>query len=378
MQYRKFGKLNWQVSALSLGITALSSPEEDKAVQIIRFSIDSGINFLDIGWPLAIKNNEQLSVILDKALGDGYRQKIKIAATVPPAIINTPSDFDRALEDLLKWLHADSIDFLLLGGLNRFTWPQFQGLDILRRLEKALGEKKIGRPGFFFHDQYQFLRAIIEAYDNWALCQFHYSFMDIDHHPGYGGLKYAADKGLGVIAAKPLLGGRLLKNIPERVAAIWSAAVPKRPPFEWALHWVWNHPEVSTIVCDMNSIDQVKENAALADTALPDSFSVPEELVISRVRDAYQALKPIPCTACRGCMPSQEPCPQDVDAPRIFEIYNDVAMYGDTAIAREIYRTERHNLDNCNDCGICASKCGMKIPIPEWLKKAQKLLAGND
>ena len=121
----------------------------------------------------------------------------------------------------------------------------------------------------------------------------------------------------------------------------------------------------------MSSLEQVKENIALADSAKAGSFTVPEELVISRVRDAYRELKPIPCTACRGCMP----CGQGIDAPRIFEIYNDAVMYGDTATAREIYRLEHHNIDSCNECGTCANKCGMRIPIPDWLKKAREILA---
>jgi predicted aldo/keto reductase-like oxidoreductase len=123
----------------------------------------------------------------------------------------------------------------------------------------------------------------------------------------------------------------------------------------------------------MNSLEQVKENAALAGTPLADSLTVPEELVISKVRDAYRALQPIPCTACRGCMP----CPQDIDVPRVFEIYNDAVMYGDTQTARSLYQLEKHNLDCCNDCGTCADACGKRIPITDWLKKARALFDEN-
>jgi hypothetical protein len=239
--------------------------------------------------------------------------------------------------------------------------------------EKALIEKKAGYLGFFFHDQYEFLRQIIQSYDNWSLCRFQYSFMDLKHHPGYNGLKYAADNGLGVVAASPLLGGRLVRNIPETVASVWSKAKPQRPPAGWALRWVWNHEEVSTVVCDMNSVEQVKENAALAGAAPADSLSVMEEIVIGKARDAYGALKPLPCTACRGCMP----CPQNIDVPRIFEIYNDAVMYGDAATARSLYRLENHNIDDCTECSVCAQACGFNYPIPEWLKKARTLLEDN-
>ena len=381
MKYRKFGRLDWKVSALGFGLARLPARGNDPAdidvaasVALLRLAVASGVNYLDVGWPFAVKSHERLSRVLREALPNGYRDKIKIAATLPSSKIRAPSDFDRYLEDLLKWLRADSIDFLLLGGLNRDTWPDLQGTDVLRRAEAAMASKKIGDIGFFFHDQYQFLRDILEAYDNWALAQFQYSFMDVDHHPGFGGLQLAAANGLGVVVSRPLLGGRLTKEPPDSVAAIWADAKPPRPPAEWALRWVWNHPEVATVVGDMTTPEQVKANAALADTALADGFTVPEELVISRVRDAYRALKPIPCTACRGCMP----CHQDIDVPRIFEIYNDAAMYGDTETARSIYRLEKHDLAGCNDCGTCANACGLRIPIADWLKKTRALLADED
>jgi len=367
MQYRKFGRLGWQVSALGFGLENLPA-DEDAAIKMLRYAIDGGVNFIDAGSAPLLKLKVSL---LTEALADGYRKKVKIAAAIPSVKISTAADFDRELNDLLKNLNTDSVDFLLLGGLNRYTWPKLEKLKITRLAEKAISDKRIGYLGFFFHDEYQFLREIIAAYTNWTLAQFQYSYMDVDHHPGVSGLTYAADKGLAIVVAKPLLGGRLIKGIPANVTKIWKEAQPKRSPVEWGLTWVWNHGEVTTVVCNMSSLEQVKENIALASGVKAGSFTVPEELVISRVRDAYRAQKPIPCTACRGCMP----CPQGIDAPRIFEIYNDAIMYDDAATARKIYRLEKHNLDNCNACGICESRCGMRIPLITWLKKAQSLLA---
>lgn len=369
MKYRKFGKLDWQVSALGFGLECLPA-DADESLKMLRYAIDSGVNFIDAGSPLALKTRP---LFLPIALDNAHRQKVKIAAAVPSVGINSSADFLRLLEDLLKTLDLGTLDFLVLGGLNRYTWHKLDELKIIKQVETALADKKIDHVGFFFHDQYQFLREIIAAYDNWTFCRFQYSFMDIDHHPGVSGLTYAASNGLAVVISKPLLGGRLTRSIPEKVAAVWNAAEPKRSPAEWALRWVWNHPEPSTVVVDMSTLEQVRENIALADSVQPETLTVPEELVVSRVRDAYRSLKPLPCTACRGCMP----CPLGVDAPRIFEIYNDAVMYNDAVTGRDIYRLERHNIDDCNDCGTCAGKCGLGFPIPQWLKKARELLAGK-
>lgn len=229
---------------------------------------------------------------------------------------------------------------------------------------------RIGHLGFSFHDHFQVLREILDVYDNWALCQFQYSYMDADRMPGVNGLRRAAEKGLAVVAAEPLLGGRLTREPPESVARLWAGASQKRSLAEWGLHWVWSHPEIATVVCDISSMKHVAENIALADSAEPDSLTISEELLISQVRDAYREMKPVPCTTCYGCMP----CPQGIDIPRLFEIYNDAVMYDDFKAARSIYKNEKHRIDNCNECGVCADACGREIAIPDWLKKISDIL----
>jgi predicted aldo/keto reductase-like oxidoreductase len=93
-------------------------------------------------------------------------------------------------------------------------------------------------------------------------------------------------------------------------------------------------------------------------------------VLISRVRDAYRRLKPIPCTTCYGCMP----CPRGIDIPRIFEIYNDAVMYDDIGTAVSVYNNEKHRIDNCNGCGACADACGKKIAVPDRLKNIKDIL----
>jgi predicted aldo/keto reductase-like oxidoreductase len=300
-------------------------------------------------------------------------KKIKIAVNLPSTLINTYLDFDRYLNAQLSWLQTDRIDFCLLGGLNRETWPRLQALNVLRWAERSLADGRIGKLGFSFHDDFQVLRGILEAYDNWALCKFQYSYMDVDHHPGIGGLKYASEKGLAVVISEPLRGGQLTRKPPESVASIWASTPIRRTLAEWGLLWVWNHPEVATVVGNLNTLEQLVENVALADKAEPDSLTVPEQVSIAQVRAAYRKLKPIPCTSCWACMP----CLEGIDVPRIFELYNDAFIYGDTEMSRSLYQIEQHRIDNCNECGVCMKTCGRTIGIPGQLKAAQQLLTGN-
>ncbi|MCJ7426553.1 MAG: aldo/keto reductase [Dehalococcoidales bacterium] len=362
--------MDWEVSVLGFGVRRLprlgNNPleiDEAESIGILRYAIDHGVNYLDLGCPYDLKQQERLTTVVYLALGDGYRAKIRLAASLPSLLIKSSADFDGYLNQQLKWLKSDSIDFFLLGWLNHESWPRLKELGVLGWAEGAMADGRIGRLGFSLHDHFQVLRGILNDYDSWTLAQFQYSYMDANYLPGVSGLKYASDKGLAVVAAEPLRGGRLTKEPPPSVAKVWATAPRKHSLAEWGLRWVWNHPEVATAVSDMSAMEQLKKNVALADNAQADSLTVADEVLISRARDAYRKLRPIPCTACRGCMP----CPQGIDVPRLFELYNDAIMYGDMETARAIYQLEKHDINSCNQCGLCV--CGREIPILDWLKE---------
>jgi predicted aldo/keto reductase-like oxidoreductase len=41
--------------------------------------------------------------------------------------------------------------------------------------------------GFSFHDDYEYFRNIVDAYDNWTFCQVHFNYMDWTIRPDVGG-----------------------------------------------------------------------------------------------------------------------------------------------------------------------------------------------
>jgi predicted aldo/keto reductase-like oxidoreductase len=348
--------------------------DEPEATRMIRYAIDHGVNYVDTAYPYHRENSERF---LGRALQDGYRERIRLATKMPCWKIETAGDFDRFLNEQLDRLQAEHVDFYLLHGLNAERWPQMIDLGVLRWAEGAMADGRIGHLGFSFHDKYEVFREIVDATDLWSLCQIQYNFVDIEYQAGRKGLHYAADRGLAVVVMEPLRGGRLTKKIPPSVQAMWDSAhglgAHPKTPAEWALQWVWSQPEVSLLLSGMSTMEQVEQNVASAECSGIGLLTADELALFDRVRQEYEALCPIPCTDCQYCLP----CPSGVNIPRVFDVYNDLMMFGDERRAQMVYNVfmkeeERANL--CVECGECLEKCPQGIEIPEWLKTAHEVL----
>ena len=377
MKYRKFGKSDFQSSVLGFGAMRLpqfdSNPanvDEDESIRMIRYAIDQGVNYVDTAYPYHMGQSE---IIVGKALRDGYRDKVKVATKLPSWSIKTPEDFDRYLNKQFERLQIDTIDFYLLHGLNKVFWRRLSDLNVIRWAERAIADGRIGHLGFSFHDDFPAFKEIVDAYDNWTFCQIQYNYMDIDHQAGTQGLHYAADKGLAIIVMEPLRGGNLTKRVPAEVHNLWKSSPQIRTPAEWALLWVWNHPEVSMALSGMTKMEHVVENINIAERSALNMLTNQDLALIEQVREAYQKLYPIPCTNCGYCMP----CVNKIDIPRILEIYNNAIAYSDTTTARFFYDMvkQEQRADQCQDCGECEEVCPQHIAIPEWLKKVHAFLS---
>jgi predicted aldo/keto reductase-like oxidoreductase len=379
MKYRTFGRLDWQPSALGFGAMRLPTFDNDpaqideaEATRMLRYAIDHGVNYVDTAYPYHRQASEPF---VGRALQDGYRERVKLATKMPTWLIESMEDFDRYLGEQLERLQTGHIDFYLLHGLGKARWPTLCDLNVFDWAEGAIADGRIHHLGFSFHDEYQVFQEIVDASDLWTFCQIQYNYMDVDYQAGTRGLEYAAEKGLAVVVMEPLRGGRLTKSVPPGVQKIWDGAQVKRTPADWALQWVWNHPQVSLLLSGMSTMEQVVENIASADRSSPGVLSREELAMFDQARETYQTLSPIPCTDCKYCLP----CPNGVNIPRVFEIYNDLMMYGDEQRAQMVYNTfmkAEERADLCIECGECLEQCPQQIEIPEWLAKAHEILCG--
>lgn len=379
MQYRRFGKLDWKVSALGFGCMRFpttngsnTGPDIDAptAIRMIRTAIDHGVNYIDTAYPYHDGNSE---IITGQALLDGYRSRVKLATKSPVWFIRSAADFDKYLNEQLKKLHTEQIDFYLLHSLDADRWQNtILKYDILSQAERALRDGRIGYLGFSFHDAYPAFPQIIDGFDQWTFCQIQYNYMDIQNQAGIKGLQYAASKGLAVVVMEPLLGGKLA-NPPKQVQKIIDSLPTKRTPADLALQWLWNQPEVSTVLSGMSTLEQVNQNIHSADTSQVGILTSAELEAIDQIRQTYLKNFPIPCTKCDYCLP----CPQGVAISRNFEIYNNAHAYEDLNGSQYTYLhffDDKEKAASCVQCRLCETRCPQKIAISDWMPMVHEYL----
>jgi predicted aldo/keto reductase-like oxidoreductase len=373
MLYRKMKKAAPELSILGFGCMRLPMKDsgqidEDQATWMLRYAIEHGVNYVDTAYPY---HNGESEPFVGRALGDGYREKVHLATKLPSWLIKSREDMDKYLNEQLARLRTDFIDFYLLHGLMQPLWENLSVLGVTDFLDDAIADGRIRYAGFSFHDNTKLFKEVVKGYD-WTFAQIQYNFMDEHYQAGTAGLKYAAKQGLGIVVMEPIRGGLLAKDL-AGISDIWKRAKVKHQPAEWALCWVWNHPEVTVVLSGMSTSEQVRQNVALTESGLPDSLTKTELALFGKVRKEFEKRIAIPCTGCKYCIP----CPHGVSIPECFEYYNRGHMYEDEEQTRQIYSMHLGGLFDgtpsyaslCQDCGECEEKCPQGLPICDNLKK---------
>lgn len=376
MLYRTMPQVDEQLSILGMGCMRLPQTDpndskmidEARAIEMIRYAIDQGVNYIDTAYPYHGGESEPL---VKRALNGGYREKVQLATKLPSWLVQTHEDLDRYLDEQLERLGTDRIDFYLLHALHRDRWATMKRVDFARFLDRAIQQGKIRYAGFSFHADRSNFKEIVDAY-NWTFCQIQYNYLDEDFQAGREGMEYAHDKGIGIIVMEPLRGGKITGRIPQSISSIWNEAQQPHTPAEWGLRWVWNHPQVTVALSGMSTLDQVKENLQSAEHGEAHSLTQQELDLIGRVKIEYKKRIKVNCTTCGYCMP----CPSHVNIPDCFSRYNNAFLFENVEEAKKMYHTfipESQRASQCISCGECEEKCPQQLPIRDALQDVVRL-----
>ncbi len=381
MKYKIFGKTGEKVSVLGYGNMRLPVQNNDyghvdvgSAMKLVRHAIDNGVNYLDTSWPYHsgaftggdFKTGGSSEPFVGQVLKEVGRDKVYVATKLPIWLIEKREDMDSFLDQQLKRLGTDHVDFYLVHNVIRPTWERMMNLDIAGFLDSVQKSGKVRHVGFSFHDTPRLFQEVIDYYP-FAFCQHVVNYYDTNFQAGLSSLRQGARRGMGIVAMEPVMGGVLGDRLPQKAKDELAKSGIKRSPAGWSLRWVWNQPEVSLLLSGMHTMGQINENLKLADEA-DTPLSIEEQRIIGKTLAILHENDEIPCTQCGLCS-----CPYGVSMKDNFAVYNanlnlDVIFISDKNY-EIMLRNNGMEAERCNNCGQCAFQCPQGIDIPGELKK---------
>lgn len=268
MQYRRFGRLDWQVSQLGLGSAGLAAPygfllpgeppipDRREALRLLDTALDAGINFLDTSPTYG--DAERL---IGEAL-KGHRHRVYVATKVWP----DPASIPRQIDERLRALSTDCLDLVQLYNA---TAGQLQAGTGLEELVRARDQGKLRAIGVTVYELSAARRAA--AIEEIAAIQLPYNLLDRRMEPFLGALNAGSPAVVGRSALlKGVLGPRA-KALPPDLSRLRGAveelearlARRGRTLLEAALAYVLCHSAFSSVLVGVRSVGELAQALAV-------------------------------------------------------------------------------------------------------------------
>jgi aryl-alcohol dehydrogenase-like predicted oxidoreductase len=297
MNYRRFGRTDWQVSEIGYGMWGMggwSGSDDAESLRSLQRAVELGCNFFDTAWAYGAGHSEGLLGQLVRANPD---KKLYTATKIPPKNSKWPSRREFTLDDCFPPEHIEEYVHKSLenAGLESFdlvqfhTWEDNWGAD--ERWARKMDDLR--RQGL--------VRAVgisINRWEPWNGVQAVRSglvdavqviYNIFDQNPEDELFPACREMDVAVIARVPFdegsLTGTLSKEskwpegdwrntyfVPENLIASVERAEALKPLLpagmtmpEMALRFILNNPTVSTIIPGMRKTRHVEANIAASD-----------------------------------------------------------------------------------------------------------------
>jgi predicted aldo/keto reductase-like oxidoreductase len=338
----------------------------ESVIKMVDYSLANGFTYFDTAHPYHGGHSE---TALREALVKRHpRDSFFLADKMPPWEIKAPSDYERVFEEQLERCGVTFFDFYLLhnmGIANYDLMLKTGGFDYLRGLKR---DGKATYIGFSFHDMPELLDRILTEQPEVDFVQLQINYADWERPSiqSRACLEVANKHGKPVIVMEPVKGGGLA-NPADAIKALFEAKNPEMSPASWAIRFAASQPGVKLVLSGMTALSQMEDNICYMADFKP---MTAEELdTVQQAMTIINESTAIPCTNCQYCV---DTCPQKINIPALFSVYNMVEQFGKQNFPAMHYQratTGRGKASACIACGQCESHCPQHIAIIETLVK---------
>ncbi len=359
MRYRTLGRADLQVSEVSLGTEYLIGKPHDHIVEVINAALDAGINYFDLFCATPDFRDAMGAAFA------GRREHVYLAAHLGAAVkddgqyLKTRSFkvCETFFEDFLTRYATDYADVLVLHNCDKQS-----DFDALFRengpLGLALRLKEQGKAhfiGFSGHTVETALQAVESGMIDVLMFPVNLAGNAV---PGKKDLlKTCLAHGVGVVAMKPLGGGKLLQG-PRTVRLAHyqmggeAQKLTKRLPITpvQCLSYTLSQVGVCAAVPGCASVEELRGVLAYEDaTEIERDFS--------DVIADFAQYTPGECVYCNHCLP----CPAQIDIGQTLRLF-DMAQQDFTPAIRAAYDAMPTHASDCTACGACEKRCPFGVP----------------
>ncbi len=364
MVYKDFKGM--KLSALGLGAMRLPTVDGDDSVvdeqavaEMVDYAIKNGINYFDTAWGYHSGNSE---LVMGKCLKNYPRDSFYLATKFPGYDLSNMPKVVEIFDKQLEKCQVDYFDFYLIHNVCEKNIDMYldRSFGIYEHLLKMKAEGKIKHLGFSAHGDCNVMRRFLEAYgEEMEFCQLQINYIDWTFQKAKEKVELLNEYNIPVWVMEPVRGGKLAKLSDENSAKL-SAHRPDESDVAWAFRFIQSIPEVKVTLSGMSNFEQLKENMEIFAEDKP--LNENEMKVLSEVADEMLGL--VPCTACRYCTTY---CPQELDIPKLIELYNEHKFTGGGFLAPMYLSSipEEKHPSACVGCRSCEAVCPQQIKISE-------------
>ena len=377
MIYKEFQGL--KLSALGMGAMRLpiidgddARIDEKKAEEMVDYAMAHGVNYYDTAWGYHDGKSE---LVMGRALSKYPRESFYLTTKFPGYDLSNMDKVEEIFEKQLEKCGVEYFDFYLFHNvcemnIDAYLNPKYGIYEYLLQQKKA---GRIRHLGFSAHGSYDVMKRFLEAYGkDMEFCQIQLNYLDWSFQDAKAKVELLKEYHLPVWVMEPLRGGRLASLTPEETAKLQAMRPDEKVP-AWAFRFLQSIPEVTMVLSGMSNMEQMQENIRtfeedkpLSETEMKNLLAMAEEMVKKIV---------LPCTACHYCVSH---CPQELDIPRILELYNEHCFTGGGFIAPMVVSTlpEDKRPSACIGCRSCEAVCPQRIKISEAMADFTERLKG--